>query len=68
MSKPDKVIAVLVQPGTNLDKGTPLLVIRTMKMEHTISAPRKGLVKEFRCAPGEQVSDGADLVDFAAVE
>jgi len=65
---PGKVISVLVQPGATVEKGTPLLVMEAMKMEHTISAPRKGVVKEFRCAPGDQVSDGADLVDFEGIE
>ena len=35
-----------------------------MKMEHTISAPRKGVVKAFHFAPGDQVADGAELVEF----
>jgi len=65
---PGNVIAVLVQPGATVEKGTPLLVMEAMKMEHTISAPRKGVVKEFRCAPGDQVSDGAELVHFEGVE
>ncbi|MEO8297698.1 MAG: biotin/lipoyl-containing protein, partial [Burkholderiales bacterium] len=65
---PGKVIAVLVQPGATVDKGAPLLVMEAMKMEHTISAPRKGVVKALRCAPGDQVSDGVELVDFEAVE
>ena len=65
---PGKVIALLVQPGATVEKGAPLLVMEAMKMEHTISAPRKGLVKEFRCVPGDQVSDGADLVNFEGVE
>ena len=37
-----------------------------MKMEHTIGAPSDGVVKSFRYAVGEQVSDGAELVDFEA--
>lgn len=45
-----------------------LLVLEALKMGHTISAPRKGVVKEFRCAPGDQVSDGVELVDFEGVE
>jgi 3-methylcrotonyl-CoA carboxylase alpha subunit len=61
---PGKVIALIAVPGTTVDKGAPLLVLEAMKMEHTISAPRKGVVKGFRYAPGDQVVDGADLVDF----
>jgi 3-methylcrotonyl-CoA carboxylase alpha subunit len=65
---PGKVIALVVQPGASVDKGAPLLVLEAMKMEHTINAPRKGVVKGFRYAPGDQVSDGAELVDFEGVE
>jgi 3-methylcrotonyl-CoA carboxylase alpha subunit len=65
---PGKVIALLASPGATVDKGTPLLVLEAMKMEHTISAPRAGVVKGFHCAPGDQVTDGVELVDFEAKE
>ena len=58
----------MVEPGTRVEKGAALLVLEAMKMEHTISAPRKGVVKAFRFAPGDQVSDGAELLDFEGVE
>ena len=61
---PGKVIALLVAAGAAVEKGTPLLVMEAMKMEHTITAPRKGIVRAFHCAPGEQVGDGADLVEL----
>ena len=35
-----------------------------MKMEHTITAPAAGTLKAFCYAAGEQVSDGAALVEF----
>jgi 3-methylcrotonyl-CoA carboxylase alpha subunit len=35
-----------------------------MKMEHTITAPRKGKVVRFHVAAGDQVADGAELVEF----
>jgi 3-methylcrotonyl-CoA carboxylase alpha subunit len=35
-----------------------------MKMEHTVCAPRKGIVKSFRCAAGQQVEAGAELLEF----
>ncbi|MEX3614704.1 MAG: acetyl/propionyl/methylcrotonyl-CoA carboxylase subunit alpha [Burkholderia gladioli] len=65
---PGKVVALAVEPGAHVEKGAPLLVLEAMKMEHTISAPRKGVVKAFRFAPGDQVFDGAELVDFEGVE
>ena len=61
---PGKVIALLAAPGATVDKGAPLLVLEAMKMEHTISAPARGVVKAFHYAAGDQVGDGADLVDF----
>jgi len=61
---PGKVIALLAAPGASVDKGTPLLVLEAMKMEHTISAPRAGTVKSFRYAAGDQVAEGVELVEF----
>ena len=63
---PGKVIAVMVEAGARVAKGTPLLVLEAMKMEHTISAPADGLVKDVRCAPGEQVLEGYELIAFEA--
>ena len=62
---PGKVVALLAQPGQTVDKGTPLLILEAMKMEHTITAPTAGTIKAFCYAAGEQVSDGAALVEFA---
>jgi 3-methylcrotonyl-CoA carboxylase alpha subunit len=52
---PGKVIAVMVQAGQQVAKGTPLLILEAMKMEHTIAAPADGVVKEIHYAAGEQV-------------
>ena len=65
---PGKVIALAVEPGTTVEKGAPLIVLEAMKMEHTICAPRKGVVKAFHFAPGDQVTDGVELLDFEGVE
>jgi 3-methylcrotonyl-CoA carboxylase alpha subunit len=40
------------------------LILEAMKMEHTIAAPAAGTVKAFLFNVGEQVSDGAELVEF----
>ncbi len=61
---PGKVIALIATVGSVVEKGAPLLVLEAMKMEHTISAPAKGLVKAFHFAAGDQVTDGVELVDF----
>ncbi|MDP2882507.1 MAG: acetyl/propionyl/methylcrotonyl-CoA carboxylase subunit alpha [Azonexus sp.] len=61
---PGKVVALLAQPGQKVEKGAPLLILEAMKMEHTITAPAAGIVKTFCYAAGEQVADGAELVEF----
>ena len=63
---PGRVVALLVAPGTQVSRGTPLLVMEAMKMEHTLQAPADGTVHGFRARAGDQVGDGAVLVDFEA--
>jgi 3-methylcrotonyl-CoA carboxylase alpha subunit len=59
---PGKVIKHLVATGAKVQKGDPLLILEAMKMEHTITAPADGTVKEIHFAAGEQVLEGAQLV------
>ncbi|MCY1289261.1 Acetyl-/propionyl-coenzyme A carboxylase alpha chain [compost metagenome] len=61
---PGKVIAVMVEAGSTVTRGTPLLVMEAMKMEHTISAPADGVVSEVLYGVGEQVTEGAQLLAF----
>ncbi|MFO1114470.1 MAG: acetyl/propionyl/methylcrotonyl-CoA carboxylase subunit alpha [Beijerinckiaceae bacterium] len=61
---PGKVIALLAEAGAKVDKGQPLLILEAMKMEHTITAPSDGVLKAHRFSVGDQVGDGAELVDF----
>ncbi|MNB72434.1 Acetyl-/propionyl-coenzyme A carboxylase alpha chain [compost metagenome] len=64
---PGKIVATLVAAGTQVKRGTPLVVLEAMKMEHTLQAPADGTVKGYRAKAGDQVGDGAVLVDFEAV-
>jgi 3-methylcrotonyl-CoA carboxylase alpha subunit len=61
---PGKIIDLRVKPGDTVSRGQPLLVLEAMKMEHTLSAPADGTVKSVRYAVGEQVPEGAELVEF----
>ncbi|MBD8637489.1 acetyl/propionyl/methylcrotonyl-CoA carboxylase subunit alpha [Stenotrophomonas sp. CFBP 13725] len=63
---PGKIVATLVEPGSKVTRGTPLVVLEAMKMEHTLAAPADGTVHGYRAKAGEQVGDGAVLVDFEA--
>ena len=61
---PGKIIDLRVKAGDTVSKGQPLLVLEAMKMEHTLTAPADGRIKSVRYAVGEQVAEGADLVEF----
>jgi 3-methylcrotonyl-CoA carboxylase alpha subunit len=61
---PGKVIALIADAGAQVEKGAPLLILEAMKMEHTILAPAAGTVKSYRFTVGDQVTDGAELVEF----
>ncbi len=61
---PGKVVGVLVEPGRTVERGTPLVVLEAMKMEHTITAPARGRVTAVHYAVGDQVVEGAQLLAF----
>jgi 3-methylcrotonyl-CoA carboxylase alpha subunit len=61
---PGKIIDLKVKAGDLVSKGQPLLVLEAMKMEHTLTAPADGKIKSVRFAVGEQVGEGAELVEF----
>jgi 3-methylcrotonyl-CoA carboxylase alpha subunit len=63
---PGKIVAVHVKEGDPVKRGTPLLVLEAMKMEHTITAPADGVVERLRYKVGDQVEEGAELVGLKA--
>lgn len=62
------IVEVMVEENAIVVKGDELLILEAMKMQHTISAPIEGIVKEIFYAPGDLVSDGALLVNFEPIE
>ncbi|NVN99632.1 MAG: 3-methylcrotonyl-CoA carboxylase, partial [Geobacteraceae bacterium] len=61
---PGKIVNVLVENGAAVVKGTPLVIMEAMKMEHTISAPRDGVLAEIYYRVGDLVNEGAELLSF----
>ncbi len=59
---PGKVVSFAVKAGDVVKKGQALAVMDAMKMEHTIAAPADGTVAELLFAPGDQVTEGAELL------
>ena len=62
---PGKILSFSVKAGDLVKKGQPLAVMEAMKMEHTIAAPADGVVEELLYAPGDQVSEGAELLKIS---
>jgi 3-methylcrotonyl-CoA carboxylase alpha subunit len=60
---PGAVLKILVAPGDVVTKGSPLLILEAMKMEHQIVAPRDGQVRAVNCVEGELVQPGVELVE-----
>jgi 3-methylcrotonyl-CoA carboxylase alpha subunit len=65
---PGKVVSFSVKAGDVVKKGQPLAIMDAMKMEHTIAAPADGVVAELLFAPGDQVTEGAELLRLEVAE
>ncbi len=59
---PGKVIAVNVSVGDTVEKGQVVAVMEAMKMEHSLTAPRDGLVESVGAQLNAQVPEGEILV------
>ncbi|GLQ30173.1 acetyl-CoA carboxylase biotin carboxylase subunit [Litoribrevibacter albus] len=49
------IIETFVQPGDQVTKGQPLIILEAMKMEHSLTAPRDGTIAELLVESGQQV-------------
>ena len=61
-----KLVAVHARPGDRVARGDALLVIESMKLEHTLPAPREVVIESVNVAAGQQLAPGQLLVTFAA--
>ncbi|WP_370260601.1 biotin carboxylase N-terminal domain-containing protein [Limnobacter sp.] len=61
---PGKVFAVFVEVGESVKKGQPLIGLEAMKMEHTLTSPRDGVVQAIPHPVGDQVLEGTELIHF----
>ncbi|AXX04804.1 methylcrotonoyl-CoA carboxylase [Brucella melitensis] len=61
---PGLVRLVSVVEGASVAKGDPLVTMEAMKMELSLTAPRDGKVASVTVAAGDQVNEGALLVEL----
>lgn len=59
---PGLVVKILTSPGSEVEKGDPLVVVEAMKMENEIGAPVKGVVKEIKVNEKQAVEKGEIMI------
>jgi 3-methylcrotonyl-CoA carboxylase alpha subunit len=62
---PGTIVAVHVATGQQVARGTPLVTVEAMKMEHTLTAPYDGVVSRIAYGLTERVQAGAILVELS---
>jgi len=60
---PGRVVKVLAAEGDTVRKGQALMILEAMKMEHTITSPREGVIERVSFRENELVP--ADAILFA---
>ena len=62
---PGHVLDVRATAGARVARGTVLVVLEAMKMEHSLVAPWDAIVTDVRVTAGERVDEGTELVQLA---
>ena len=65
---PGKVVRVLVEPGTHVEKGTSIVVVEAMKMQNEMKSPRAGIVATVNVVAGDTVNAGEVLATIGEAE
>ena len=60
-----KVVALKVVAGQSVCRGDTLVVLESMKLEHSLAAPRDAVVAALAVSVGQQAGPGQVLVRFA---
>jgi 3-methylcrotonyl-CoA carboxylase alpha subunit/geranyl-CoA carboxylase alpha subunit len=60
-----KVVALAVQAGQAVRRGDTLVVLESMKLEHSLTAPRDAVVAAVTVVVGQQAGPGQMLVRFS---
>ncbi len=59
---PATIVALLKKVGDTIKKDDALMILEAMKMEHTVRAPRDGILAEYFYTIGDQVQEGSALL------
>ena len=55
---PGKVVRVLLEPGSEVEKGQGVIVVEAMKMQNELKSPKSGVLRAIIVAEGDTVSAG----------
>jgi len=55
---PGKIVRVLVEVGSQIEKGMGVIVVEAMKMQNEMKSPREGSIKAVNVKPGDTVNAG----------
>ena len=61
---PGRVMSITVRPGDAVSEGDEVCVVEAMKMEHSIRAPKNGIVKEIYVQHLDSVNANDPLVEL----
>jgi biotin carboxyl carrier protein len=61
---PGRIVKVLVEAGSAVEKGAGVVVVEAMKMENEIFAPISGSVERVFVSAGDAVERGSPLVEI----
>lgn len=61
---PGLILDIIAQPGAEVQKGDPLLILEAMKMENILKAEGEGVVKLIEVEKGAAVEKGQLLIEM----
>jgi acetyl/propionyl-CoA carboxylase alpha subunit len=61
---PGKIVKVLVAANDTVGEDQPLVVLESMKIEHSLLAPGRATVKSVHCKHGDAVNEGEVLIEL----
>lgn len=62
---PGKIVRVLVEPGQQVEEGSPVCVLEAMKMENELRARQGGTVRAVHVSVGDDVEKDQVLIEIA---
>ena len=65
---PGRIVALLVEPGVQVSRGQPLLVMEAMKMEHTLVASCNSTLVRYLVKIDQVVEEGRLLLESEPIE